>query len=139
VSVYLAPPAADPSNALASVEAASSQAEQAVAQCSLDSPDCIADVFDAYAAALRELAPHLPPQLRSLPTIVARAANKIRASRSSAEAVKAIKVAIAEVRKSITLLRADDGLTRQAGTREGSLVAQTLQVADAKLESAVGL
>jgi hypothetical protein len=105
----------------------------------LDSPDCIADAFDAYAAALRELAPRLPPQLRSLPTIVARAATKIRASGSRVEAVKAIKVAIAEVRKSITLLRADDGLNRQAGAREASLVAQTLQVADAKLESAVGL
>jgi hypothetical protein len=105
----------------------------------LESPDCIADAFDAYADALRELAPSLPPQLRSLPNIVARAAKKIRVSRSSAEAVKAIKAAIAEVRKSITLLRADDAVTRQAGTREGSLVAQTLQVADAKLESAVGL
>lgn len=108
ISVYETPLSADPSNALAAVELASSQAEQAVAQCSLDSPDCIADAFEAYAAALRELAPRLPPQLRALPNIVAKAAKDIRASKSVVDAVKVVKAAIVEVHKRIALLKADN-------------------------------
>ena len=52
---------------------------------------------------------------------------------------KALKVAIAEVHKSIALLKADDPAAVPAGTREGSFVVETLQVADNKLEKAVGL
>lgn len=115
------------------------EAEQAVAQCSLEFPDCLADAFENYAEALRELAPSLPPQLRSLPTIVAKAAKNIRASRSVAEAIRAVKVAIVAVHKRIALLKAENSYGRQVATREGTLVAQTLQVADAKLQSAVGL
>jgi hypothetical protein len=88
---------------------------------------------------LRKLAPYLPPQLRTLPTIVATAAKKVRAAKTKAEAVQAVRIAIAEVHKSIALLRADDAQTRQVGTREGTLVVETLQVASDKLEKAVGL
>jgi len=63
----------------------------------------------------------------------------VRASKTREEAVKALKIAIAEVHKSIALLRADDPIALQTGTREGSFVAETLQVADNKLEKAVGL
>jgi hypothetical protein len=37
------------------------------------------------------------------------------------------------------LLKADEPIALQAETREGAFVAETLQVADRKLEKAVGL
>jgi hypothetical protein len=123
----------------AEVAALSSGAERAIEGCQADTPPCIADALDAYAEALRKLAPYLPPQLRTLPTIVATAAKKVRAAKTKAEAVQAVKTAIIEVHKRIALLRADDADTRQVGTREGTLVVETLQVASDKLERAVGL
>lgn len=121
------------------MKAASDQAQDQILVCQIDSPPCIADALDAYAAALEKLAPYLPPQLRTLPGIVARAATKVRAAKTKAEAVRAVKAAIGEVHKTISLLKADDSGTRDIGAREGTLVVQTLQVASDKLEKAVGL
>jgi len=98
---------------------------------------CIADALDAYAEALRELP--LPPDLHGLPAIVSRAAHRVRAARTKAEATAAIKIAIAEVHKTIALLKADDSGALKAETRDGSFVAETLMVADNRLERAVGL
>ncbi|HXW20138.1 MAG TPA: hypothetical protein VEK35_06520 [Roseiarcus sp.] len=103
----------------------------------VDQQQCIADALDAYAEALRELP--LPPDLRGLPVIVSRAAHQVRVARTRAEATKAIKIAIAEVHKTIALLKADDPAELKAATRDGSFVAETLMVADGKLEKAVGL
>jgi hypothetical protein len=128
-----------PGDIEAAVKAASDEAQAAILVCPIDTPPCIADALDAYAAALQKLAPYLPPQLRTLPAIVAKAATKVRAAKTKAEAVQAVKSAIAEVHKTIALLEADDSTTRQVGTREGTLVVQTLQVASDKLEKAVGL
>jgi hypothetical protein len=98
---------------------------------------CIADALDSYAEALRELP--LPPDLRGLPAIVSRAAHRVRAARTKAEATTAIKIAIAEVHKTIALLKADDAGALKAETRDGLFVAETLMVADNRLERAVGL
>jgi hypothetical protein len=81
----------------------------------------------------------LPLDLRGLPAIVSRAAHSVRIARTRAEATKAIKIAIAEVHKTIALLKADDPAELKAATRDGSFVAETLMVADGKLEKAVGL
>ena len=131
--------ASGPGDIEAAVASLSAGAQQSIEACQADTPPCIADQLDAYAEALRKLAPYLPPQLRTLPTIVANAAKKVRAAKPKAEAVQAVKTAIVEVHKRIALLRADDADTRQGGTREGTLVAETLQVASDKLERAVGL
>jgi len=88
---------------------------------------------------LRQIVPQLPPQLRSLPDIVQTAAKRVRASRSREEAVRAVAIAIAVVHKTIALLKADDGFALRVQTREGVLVAETLEVASNKLESATGL
>jgi hypothetical protein len=50
-----------------------------------------------------------------------------------------VKAAIGQVRKTIALLEADDPVILQTETREGELVAETLEVADARLEKASGL
>ncbi|MGO8797886.1 MAG: hypothetical protein ACLQE9_17810 [Roseiarcus sp.] len=121
------------------VEALTEQAQAALSSCSLDSPDCIADILDRYAAALQRIAPRLPPELRKLPAIVAAAARRARASTSPREAVLALRGAVAEVHKAIALLKADDPMTLKAETREGTLVVGTLLVAQNKLETAFGI
>jgi hypothetical protein len=121
------------------VETMSAEAATAIARCDYETPYCVADALDNYAAALRQIAPQLPPRLRALPNIIAKAASRVRASRSKEEAVNALRVAIAEVHKTITLLKAEDPVARRAGTRDGALVIETLRVADNKLEKAVGL
>jgi hypothetical protein len=100
---------------------------------------CVADALDAYARALRNLSPALPPRLRALPDIVSRAAQRVRVARTKAEATNAIRIAVAEVHKTISLLRADDPSLVKAETRAGGFVAETLEVANNKLEKAVGL
>ena len=122
-----------------SLAALSGQTQNAINGCGAEAPECIADALDEYAAALQQMAPQLPPQLRSLPTIVATAASRVRFSRNPRQAIQAVRIAIAAVHKSIALLRADDPVTLKAATREGALVAATLQVADDKLERAIGL
>jgi hypothetical protein len=100
---------------------------------------CIADALDDYATALRALGPLLPREFNDLPVIVERAATKVRTARTKKEAIVAVQSAIAEVHKRIALLRADDPIALTVGTRDGAFVIQTLQVADDKLEKAVGL
>ena len=121
------------------VESVSQQADSALSACWLDTPDCVADALDRYAAALRQIAPRLPPALRNLPGIVARAAKRARAATSAQEAVLILRHAIAQVHKSIALLKADDPLEQRADTRAGGFVVATLHIAQEKLETAVGL
>jgi hypothetical protein len=122
-----------------SVKSVSDSAEQAVTVCDAHTARCIADALDDYATALRALGPLLPREFNDLPVIVERAATKVRTARTKKEAISAVQSAIAEVHKRIALLRADDPVTLKVGTRDGAFVIQTLQVADDKLEKAVGL
>jgi hypothetical protein len=121
------------------VEAITRQAQDALSACSLDSPACIADILDRYAAALQQIAPRLPPALRKLPAIVAAAARRARAATSPREAVFILRAAVAEVHNAIVLLKADDPMTQRTQTREGALVAGTLRVAENRLETAFGI
>lgn len=118
-------------------------AQNAISNCSVGNEanvrKCIGGVLDDYSAGLENLKQQLPPQLQSLPNIVATAAKRVRAATTTKQAVQALKVAISAVRKTISLLRADDPLTLQTQTREGQFVSQTLEVANLKLEKAAGL
>jgi hypothetical protein len=100
---------------------------------------CVGDALDEYAAGLMQLKDRLAPQLSGLPDIVETAAQRVRAAKTRKQAIQAVRTAIDSVHKSIALLRADDPDILLAQTREGTLVAETLQVADSKLEKAVGL
>jgi hypothetical protein len=126
-------------NAEAAIREASAVAQGAILACETGTQNCVADALDLYAATLANLAPQLPPEMHSLPTIVATAAKKVRAAKTRGEATRAIKSAIAQVHKVILLLNADDTPVREAGVREGTLVVDTLQTADNRLEKAAGL
>ena len=117
----------------------SQAADQAINLCDTKTRRCIANALDEYATALRAIAPRLPPAFRELPIIVERAATKVRTATTKKEAVAAVTEAIAAVHKSIALLKADDPVALKAETRASSFVIQTLQVADDKLQKAMGL
>ncbi|MGA2043095.1 MAG: hypothetical protein ABSG83_06950 [Roseiarcus sp.] len=121
------------------VESSSRQAVQAIYACRDDPRLCVADALEAYANALRRLAPRLAPPLRRLPDIVARAAARVRAARTDREAIGAVADAIGQVHKVIALLRADDPITLKSETRSGAQVAAILEAADVRLEKATGL
>jgi hypothetical protein len=133
--------ATDPGDASPGVKQATDAAEESIAACREDSENvrCLADALDAYAAALRELSPRLPRRLKSLPDIVSRAARSVRHSKNKPQALAAIRIAIAEIHKTLSLVRADDPVLRQVETRDSAMVAETLRVAGDKLEKAVGL
>jgi hypothetical protein len=137
----VAPPAGAGPDGSSAVKSVTRSAESAISICPDDtnSQRCIADALDAYADALRNLSPSLPPDLQELPDIVSRAARQVRQAKTKAQAIKAVQIAIAEVHKTISLLKADDPVVLKVETREGAFVAETLEVADNKLEKAVGL
>jgi hypothetical protein len=119
--------------------ALSRSAQTQIDECMQDDQVCLADALEAYAAELRNLSPPLPPGLHNLPDIISRAARRVRQAKTRTQATAAIKVAIAEVHKTIALLKADDPVIVKAETRQGAFVAQTLAVAEDKLEKASGL
>jgi hypothetical protein len=124
---------------VSAVQAASEAADAAIGLCVPGSRSCIASALDDFATALRALVPQLPPEFRNLPIIVERAATKVRTARTKKEAIAAVTDAIQAVHKSIALLKADDPVALKAETRASSFVIETLQVADDKLQKAVGL
>jgi hypothetical protein len=123
----------------ASFAAAADRSQEAITRCGAAAAACVAQELDHYADWIESVAPQLPPELHLLPTIVRQAASGVRAAKSRHEAVRAVEVAIAEVRKSIKLLRIDDPDVRETATREVSLSVETLSVASAKLEKATDL
>jgi len=100
---------------------------------------CVGDALAVYADKLEDIAPILPEKMRSAPAALKAAAKKVRAAKTKAEASAAIKAVKAEVHKEIALLKADDPVVQTIATREAGQIAKTLDVADAKLEKAVGL
>jgi hypothetical protein len=137
-TVFARPPP-DPGVGEPTIESVSRQAARAIDACRDDPRPCVADALEAYANALRRLAPRLAPPLRNLPDIVARAAVRVRASHTNREAIGAVADAILQVHKVIALLRADDPITLNAETRSGAQVAAILEAADVRLEKATGL
>ena len=129
------------SDPVSAVDSASQQAQDQIAVCERNNFDCVADVLDTYADALRKLAPSLPPALQSLPDVVSRAATQVRHAKTRAQAAKAMNVAIAEIHKTIALIKADDRIvvSYDLESREATSVVNTLEVARDKLEKATGL
>ena len=102
-------------------------------RCSDPTLESLSAALEKYAAALRLVAPRLPPQLRNLPDIVEQAARKVRSARSISEAVGALSTAIQAVNKDIALLRAENPDTAPAKSHVGVEVGATLEQVKIKL------
>ena len=116
--------------------AAAGEAQIEIARCGVETPPCVADALDAYAAELDKIASQLPPQMRNLPNVIRETARKVRSAKSGAEARRYVQAAIVEVRHTISLLRADDPDARAFGVEIGTQAVGVLQSASVKLERA---
>src|SRR5579862_2729865 len=115
------------------------EAQDAIAKCGIQVPNCVADALDAYANHLEQIAASLPPSMRKLPQIFHEAARKVRAAKTPAAAVRAITTALAQVKASITLIRAVDPDTRALGQTVGAQSIDVLQSAQVALSRVSGL
>ena len=115
------------------------EAQDAIAKCGIQVPNCVADALDAYANHLEQIAASLPPSMRKLPQIFHEAARKVREARTPAAAVRAITTALAQVKASITLIRAVDADTRTLGRTVGAQSIDVLQSAQVALSRVSGL
>jgi hypothetical protein len=121
------------------LQAAADEAQTEIARCNSQTPPCVADALEAYAARLEQLAPQLPRKMRALPGIIRQAARKARVAKTRAEAVRAVQTAIVQVRHTVQLLRAEDPDAQALGRRVGEQAIGVLQAASAKLERATEL
>jgi hypothetical protein len=132
-------PAATASDVESEAQAAASEAQVEIARCSNQTPPCIANALEAYAAHLEKIAPQLPPNLRTLPAIIRRAARNVRVAKTAAQAMRAVQAAIVQVRHTVELLRAEDPDARAIGQAVGGEAVGVLQAASNKLERATEL
>ncbi len=123
--------------------------------------DCIADALGAYAAALESLTLDLPPALANVGAIIREAQRGVQQARERAaqrlatattdaerreieraavaEATGSVQTAIAEIRKSIELIRADDPQLASVFAEQGATVVAAVQKVEFELARAVGL
>jgi hypothetical protein len=133
--------------ALEATEAASRRFRRNIDRCPLSDPmlefnRCIAEALEIYADELEQPVVALPPPLKPVPTVIRRAAAKVRAAPTRKAARAAVAEAVKQVRKSITLIKAEEPAFASLAdmqTRQGTIIAQNLERADAKLERAIGL
>jgi hypothetical protein len=100
---------------------------------------CLSNGLEQFAAALDPIAPKLPEALRTLPTQLREASRKVKAAKTKEEARAVVAKVIADVRKSIDFVRADDPTTVAFATRTGGLAADVLASVDAKIEKCAGI
>ena len=134
---------------LGAVERASNDLEQAAAGCEGGGQDrrknlreytgCLSDALESFAKELDGLALDLPRPLRGVAAVIREAARKVRVARSFEEARSAVRTAVAEVRKAIALIRADDPSVASAQVQQGDRIANALGSVETRLARAVGL
>lgn len=126
----------DPGDA---VKALSRTTSEYLRTCDCPVRTCLADALDNYAEALAKVAPRLPPRLRDMSSVVAKAAHRVRTAHSKAEAEAAFSEAIAHIHKEIELIRVEDADKQERLTRSGNFVVGTLETAKSTLERADAL
>lgn len=101
--------------------------------------DCVANALDAYAGSLAQASTLLPPDRSPVADIIEKGAAKVRRAKSKREIVAAVRQVVADVRKSIELIIADDPIVASLSTRASNTIVSSLERTDKRLESAVGL
>jgi hypothetical protein len=131
------------------VERASADLERRVAECerrldraaigARDYTSCVADALEQYASTLESRIVELPPPFRGVAATIRQAARQVRVARTVSAARAAVRTAIAEIRKAIALVRADEPEVARIQVRQGNAIASALQWVETKLAKAVGL
>jgi hypothetical protein len=130
----------DPAAAIAAVSAATSQY---VERCRDASQEDIANALDHYADALDVIIQKLPPklraQLRQIPSLVRSAAIRARAAPTRAAAVRVLQQTVAQVRREILLVRAEDPDSARIRSAVSTGVSGVLNTAAVALARAEGI
>jgi hypothetical protein len=104
--------------------------------------NCIATAMTIFADDLEKPEVALPEPTQPAPQIIRTAARKVRDAPDRETARAAVAEAVVEVRETIELIRADEPVFATLAdmqTRQGDIIVAGLEVAEAKLERAVGL
>jgi filamentous hemagglutinin family protein len=100
---------------------------------------CVGDALEQFADALEAKGVDLPGPLRGIPAVIRQAARQVRAARTIQEARAAVGSAVAEVRKAIALIRADDPAIGRQQIQQANRIASALGAVESKLSRATGL
>lgn len=100
---------------------------------------CVGDALEQFADALEAKGIDLPGPLRGIPAVIRQAARQVRAARTIQEARAAVGSAVAEVRKAIALLRADDPSIGRLQIQRANRIASALGSVESRLSRATGL
>ena len=100
---------------------------------------CVGDALEQFADALEAKGVDLPGPLRGIPAVIRQAARQVRAARTVQEARAAVGTAVAEVRKAIALLRADDPSIGRLQVQQANRIASALGSVENRLSRATGL
>ena len=95
--------------------------------------------WSAAESALEAKGIDLPGPLRGIPAVIRQAARQVRAARTIQEARAAVGSAVAEVRKAIALLRADDPSIGRLQIQRANRIASALGSVESRLSRATGL
>jgi filamentous hemagglutinin family protein len=136
-------PGVPPTTTLTFVRNAVSSLQQEIGQCERRRHEgrqvyikCVANALDGFATNLDRHVLELPPPLRQVAAAIHRAAARVRAAKTVAEARAAVQGAIAEVRRVLVVLRAGEPATTRL---EGNAIVTALQSVNAGLLRATGL
>lgn len=134
---------------LASIERSSNDLESKVANCESqyerqkkavnEYKTCVGGALEQFADALEAKALTLPGPMRGIPAAIRQAARKVRAARTIQEARAAVGAAVAEVRKAIALIRADDPAIGRLQLQQANRIASALGSVESRLSRATGL
>jgi hypothetical protein len=103
---------------------------------------CIATAMAIFANDLEKPEVALPEPTQPVPEIIRTAARRVLEAPDRETARAAVAEAVVEVKKTIELIKADEPVFATLAdmqTRQGNIVVEGLEVAEAKLERAVGL
>ena len=100
---------------------------------------CVGAALDQFANAIDTRSLSLPGPLQNVAAVIREAARGVRAAPSVAAARAVVQTAVAEIRKAIALIRADDPAVSRLQVRQGNVIASALQSVDNRLARAVGL
>lgn len=141
--------------------------EAAVAACRQSEPvltdflGCVSAALESYTAALEDMAADLPEPLQGVAAAIVEARQGIDAARANAiqrlqsattpaeraaierqavvDARTSLAIATGEIRRAITLIRADDPELTQVYVQQGNAILASIQAVDSELQRAIGL
>ncbi|MGF9764840.1 hypothetical protein AAII07_58210 [Microvirga sp. 0TCS3.31] len=101
--------------------------------------NCIGSALEQYGVGLNTRTQQLPAPLRATVRAISQVGRQVRAVRTIRQARAAVRAVVAQVRKAIPLLRAEEPIVAQLQVRTGNTIASALRTVENSLTRAIGL